>query len=226
MKTAFSSASFLGIVMALTSAASAQVYGIPGAGYPYYNNYHHASTVEQGILDGIAAATAAQGQANYFNSLAEINHQDARSRYITNNKNAVDAYFYTREANQSARKPVRLNTEQLTAIAKNAAPARLSPQDYDSTLGRLHWPTVLLADDFATERDALERMFYKRSPGDVGAGSEFYAEVKQLSSSMQQKLSDHVSELDPAQYVAAKKFLMGVTAESTQPVVARSLALR
>lgn len=226
MKTAFSSASFLAVAMALTSAASAQVYGIPGAGYPYYNNYHHASTVEQGILDGIAAATAAQGQANYFNSLAEINHQDARSRYINNNKNAVDAYFYTREANQSARKPVRLNTEQLTAMAQKAAPARLSPQDYDSTLGRLHWPSVLLADDFASERDALERMFYKRSPGDVGTGSEFYVEVKQLSSAMQQKLSDHISELDPAQYVAAKKFLMGVTAESTQPVVARSLALR
>src|SRR5215510_6238608 len=98
MKTAFSSASFLAVVVALTGVASAQVYGIPGAGYPYSNNYHHASTVEQGILDGIAAATAAQGQANYFNSLAEINHQDARSRYINNNKNAVDGYFYVHEA--------------------------------------------------------------------------------------------------------------------------------
>ncbi len=226
MKTAFSSASFLLSVLALTGVASAQVYGIPGAGYPYYNNYHHASTVEQGILDGIAAATAAQGQANYFNSLAEINHQSARSQYITNNKNAVDAYFYTREANQSARKPVRLNTEQLTAMAQNAAPSRLTAHDYDSTLGRLHWPAALLAEEYAPERDALERMFYKRSPGDVGAGSEFYAEVKQLSSNMQQKLSEHISDLDPAQYVAAKKFLMGVTVESTQPLVARSLALR
>jgi hypothetical protein len=226
MKTAFSSASFLAVVTALTSVASAQVYGIPGAGFPFYGNYHHASTVEQGILDGVAAVTASQGQADYYHSLAAVNWQDARSRYINNNKNAVDAYFYTREANQSARKPVRLNTEQLTAMAKNAAPDRLSPQDYDSTLGRLHWPSVLLADDFASERDALERMFYKRSPGDVGAGSEFYAEVKQLSSEMQQKLSDHVSELDPAQYVAAKKFLMGVTVESTQPMVARSVALR
>jgi hypothetical protein len=226
MKTAFSSASFLLGVLALTGVASAQVYGIPGAGYPFYNNYHHASTVEQGILDGIAAATAAQGQANYFNSLAEINHQDARSRYITNNKNAVDAYFYTREANQSARKPVRLNTEQLTAMAHKAAPAGLTAQDYDSTLGRLHWPSVLLAEEYAPERDALERMFYKRSPGDTGAGSEFYAEVKQLSSTMQQKLSEHISEMDPAQYVAAKNFLRGVTVESTQPLVARSLALR
>src|SRR4029079_18782680 len=87
MKTAFSSASFLLGVLALTSVASAQVYGIPGAGYPYYGNYHHASTVEQGVLDGIASVTASRGQADYFHSLAAINWQDARSRYITNNKN-------------------------------------------------------------------------------------------------------------------------------------------
>src|SRR4051794_15531112 len=118
MKTAFSLASFLlGVLalvgVALTGAASAQVYGIAGAGHPFYGNYHHASTVEQGYLDGVAAVTASQGQANYYNSLATINWQDARSRYITNNKNAVDAYFYVRQANQSARKPIRLNTEQL-----------------------------------------------------------------------------------------------------------------
>jgi hypothetical protein len=69
-------------------------------------------------------------------------------------------------------------------------------------------------------------MFYKRSPGDAGAGSEFYAEVKQLSSSMQQKLSDHIAGLDPAEYLAAKKFLAAVTVEATQPLVARTLALR
>jgi hypothetical protein len=226
MKTAFSSASFLLGVLALTATASAQVYGVPGAGYPYYNNYHHASTVEQGYLDGVAAVTASRGQADYFHSLAAINWQDARSRYINNNKNAVDAYFYVRQANQSARKPVRLNTEQLTALARNAAPARLSQQDYDSTLGRLHWPSALLGDDFAAGRDALEQMFRSRSPGDTGSGTEFYADVKLISSEMQQKLSDHIGEFDPAQYLVAKKFLMGVTAESTQPLVARSLAIR
>jgi hypothetical protein len=226
MKTAFSSASFLVGVLALTAAASAQVYGIPGAGYPVSGNYHHASTYEEGVQNGYAAIVASRGQANYFNSLAAINWQDARSRYINNNKNAVDGYFYVRQANQSARKPVRLNTEQLTALARNAAPARLNQQDYDSTLGRLHWPSALLGDGFAAERDALERMFYSRSPGDVGASSEFYADVKQVSSMMQAKLADHIGEFDPAQYLAAKKFLMGVTVESTQPMVARSLAAR
>jgi hypothetical protein len=226
MKTTLASLTVFAGLVALTASASAQVYGIPGAGYPYYNNYHHASTVEQGVLDGYAAVTSSAGQANYFNSLAAINYQDARSRSIQNNKAYVESYFYMKQANTSARKPLRLTTEQLTAIAKDAAPDRLSPQDYDSTLGRLHWPAALLTDDFAAERDALESMFRNRSPGDMGAGSTFYADVKQLSSALQAKLGNHIAELDPAQYIAAKKFLQGVTVESTQPLVVRALASR
>ena len=96
MKTAFSSASFLLGVLALTNAASAQVYGIPGAGYPFYGNYHHASTVEQGYLDGVVRGHVMPrgGQANYFNSLAAINWQDARSRSITQTtKTPLTTYF-------------------------------------------------------------------------------------------------------------------------------------
>lgn len=226
MKTTLNIASVLASVLTLAGSASAQVYGIPGAGYPFYGNYHHASTVEQGVLDGYAAVNSSIGQANYFNSLAEINHQDARSRYIQNNRSAVESYFYVREANQSARKPVRLSQEKLTALAKVAAPDRLSPQDYDSTLGRLNWPAALLADDFAAERDALERAFPNRSPGDVGANTEFYGDVKQLTSTMQSKLRDHIGDFDPAQYMTAKKFLLGVSYETMQPMVARTLALR
>jgi hypothetical protein len=225
MKTTLASLTIFAGLLAFTASASAQVYGIPGAGYPTYG-YYRASTVEQSILDGYAAVMSSAGQANYFNSLAAVNFQDARSRSIQNNKAYVESYFYMKQANAGARKPVRLNTEQLTAIAKDAAPDRLSQQDYDSTLGRLHWPAALLADDFAPERDALESMFRNRSPGDVGAGSTFYADVKQLSSTLQAKLGNHVTELDPAQYIAAKKFLQGVTVESTQPLVARTLALR
>jgi hypothetical protein len=225
MKTPLANLTIFAGLLAVTASASAQVYGIPGAGYPTYG-YYRASTVEQSILDGYSAVMSSAGQANYYNSLAAINYQDACSRSIQNNKAYVESYFYMKQANTSARKPLRFTTEQLTAIAKDAAPDRLSPQDYDSTLGRLHWPAALLADDFAPERDMLERMFRSRSPGDMGTGSAFYSDVKQLSSALQAKLGSHITELDPAQYIAAKKFLQGMTVESTQPLVARALAAR
>src|SRR5436853_575615 len=141
MKTTLAFTSSLIAVLALTTVASAQGIVTPNVGYTGYYG-HHASTVEEGVLQGAAALRSAQGQANYLSSLAAINWQEGRSRYIQNNKNAVEGYFYVREANQSARKPVRLSREQYVAIARNAAPERLNQQQYDSTLGRLNWPAA------------------------------------------------------------------------------------
>jgi hypothetical protein len=43
---------------------------------------------------------------------------------------------------------------------------------------------------------------------------------------MQETLKGKAGELDAAQYVAAKKFLMSLTYEATQPMVVRAVALR
>ena len=209
MKTTIAPISFLATVLALTAVASAQVYVAPNLGTFGYGNgfYRHASTYEEGVQRGYAARVAAHGQANYLNSLASVNLQQARSLDIQNRKNTVDAYFYMRQANNAARagsRSERLTTEQYTALAKQAAPNRLSPHEYDSTLGRLNWPAALVGDEFAAERDALDRIFRTRSPGDVGPSTEFYAQVRNISNSMQQKLRENIQELDAAQYVAAR----------------------
>ncbi len=229
MKTTFASLSFLA-VLALTTAASAQVYVAPNLGtFGYGGGYHrHSSTYEEGVQRGYASVVAARGQANYLHSLASINYQQARTLDLQNRKNTVDAYFYMRQANNAARagaRSERFTTEQYAALAKQAAPSRLSQHEYDSTLGRLNWPAALVSDEFAADRDALDRVFRMRSPGDVGPSTEFYAEVRQITNSMQQKLRGNIQELDAAQYVAAKKFLVGVSYEASQPQMVRGLAM-
>ena len=51
-------------------------------------------------------------------------------------------------------------------------------------------------------------------------------DVRQLTNSMQNTLRNHINELDAGQYVAAKKFLMGLSYESQQAMVVRAVALR
>jgi hypothetical protein len=234
MKTTLTAASFLS-VLALTAVASAQSAYTPTyatAGYYPANDYgygYHASTYEEGLLRGYAALATGIGQGNYLNSLARINNEEARTKYIKNRELAAQTYFAMRQANEAARdamRPERLTAEQYAALAKKEAPERLDAQQYDTTLGRLHWPAALTGDEFAQERDALDRAFRNRSPGDVGPGSDFYAAVRQLTSSMESTLKAEASQLDPAQYVVAKKFLQSVSYESQQPMVVRSLALR
>jgi hypothetical protein len=227
MKTTLASLSFL-TVLGFSAAASAQVYVAPNLGSFGGDIYRHSSTFEEGVQRGYAAVVRSRGQANYLNSLASVNYQQARTLDIQNRKNTVDAYFYMRQANNAARagaRSERFTTEQYAALAKQAAPSRLSQAEYDSTLGRLNWPAALVSEEFAADRDALDRIFRTRSPGDVGPSTEFYAQVRNITNSMQQKLRDNIQELDAAQYVAAKKFLLGVSYEASQAQMTRSLAM-
>jgi hypothetical protein len=231
MKATISTASVVMAVLALAGAAQAQGYATAGMlsgwdGYGYA--YGHASTLEEGWLRGLASLAAAQGEGDYYNSLASINYQQAYTQYAKNCELATETYFKIKQTNKAAREamqPERLTYEQYVSLAKKAAPARLTQQEYNRTVGRLNWPDVLTGDEFADERAELDLAFESRSPGDAGANSAFYSQVRQLSISLQAKLKDKVQELDTAQYVAAKRFLMSLSYESLQPLVSRSLAV-
>jgi hypothetical protein len=231
MKATISSASFVMVVLTLAGAARAQGYATSSAGYgwdDYGYAYGHASTLEEGWLRGLASLAAAQGEGNYYNSLASINYQQAYSQYAKNCELATETYFKIKQTNKAAREAMRpdpLTYAQYVSLAKKAAPARLTQYEYNRSLGRLNWPDVLAGDEFAPERNAINEAFASRSHSDVGAGSNFYVEIRQLSTSLQAKLKEKVQELDMAQYVAAKKFLVSLSYESMQPLITQSLAM-
>src|SRR6187401_2178315 len=121
--------SFVASTTLMVAIASAQSYS-SGLGYASYtpaNSYYpggygdHSSTAEEGILQGWASVLQAQGQANYLNSLAATNFEEARSRYLKNRELATDTYFRNRKLNLAAReaeRPTRLSTEQYAVMAK------------------------------------------------------------------------------------------------------------
>jgi hypothetical protein len=234
MNATFSSASFLTVVLALAGIASAQSYATPSISYAGYGGYYpggygyHSSTFEEGVLRGYADLAMARGQANYYNSLAAINREEAYSRYVQNREKATETYFKMRQINRAAREaeaPQRLSREQYVSLAKKQAPASLSPRQYERTLGRIDWPAALTGDDFSMEREAASRAFASRSPGDFGASSAFYGNVRVLTDSLQSKLKSKIGELDAAEYMAAKNFLLSLAYEAQQPLVAGSLAM-
>jgi hypothetical protein len=234
MKASLLTAAIVTMVLALGGVAQAQTYVAPAvassaSGYPGGYGYgygYHSSTLEEGWLRGLGALAASQGEANYYNSLAAINFQDAYARYVQNRQKATDAYYAMRQAHREARAAQisRLTLDRYAALARRDAPQCLREDQYDRALGRLNWPAVLTGEEFAAEREAISAAFRARSPGDVGPSSQFYNTVKQLSSSLEAKLKPHIDDLDPAQYLAAKKFLQGLTCEANQPSVPPALA--
>jgi hypothetical protein len=233
MKTAIVASSVFALIGLVTGVASAQTYVSPASvggfdhgGYGYGYGYH-ASTYEEGVLRGFGALIRSQGEANYFNSLARINNQEAYSKFLANREQATETYFRTQQINRAAReamRPQRLTHEQYTSLAKKQAPGRLSEVEYDRTLGRLAWPAVLAGDEFAPERIALDTAFAARRPEDSGVASAFSGRVREVTAAMQQKLQARLALMDQMEYLAAKKFLAGLAYESQQPLAPPTLA--
>lgn len=199
-------------------------FGYGGGGYGY-----HSSTFEEGVLRGAAELTRATGEANYFNSLAAINLETAKSQALANRQQRIEDFFRERALNRAARKAAQskpLSPEAYATLARKAAPDRLGPHQYDRVSGRLHWPTALTAGQFSAERAALEMAFSTRTPGDMGAGTDFHTYVKQVTDLMQSKLQPQVSELSPMEFVAAKKFLGSLAYEAQLPLVVEGLATK
>lgn len=233
MKTTFFASAFLTLLV-LTTSASAQGYSPGGSvGFGHGHHHHvggygdsgfgyHSSTFEEGVLRGYGALVRSQGEANYFNSLARINNQEAYSKYLDNREKGTETYFRMQQINRAAReaqRPQRMTTEQYTSLAKKQAPDRLSEVEYDRTLGHLTWPAVLTGEEFAAERAALDLAFAARRPEDSGVASAFNGRVRELTASMQQSLQAKVHSLDSMEYLAAKKFLTGLSYEAQQPLV-------
>lgn len=238
MKTNWINTSVLSVlcVLAVAGVASAQGYATPsgavsdslygGGGYGGYGGYF-SSTYEEGVLRGLGYLRRSTGEMNYYNSLAAINQQEAASRYLTNREKATETYFRMQQINRAARdaaRPQRLSPEQQVALAKQQAPSGLNAGQYNRELGRLNWPAVLNSEVFAPERVLLDRAFMARSPADVGAASAFHSQVRQLAGSLEAKLKDHLELLSPAEYIAAKKFIVGLGVESQQPMMFGALA--
>ena len=231
MKTTRIFAGALILVAGLTTLASAQTYGGgfggPGYGYGPYATYHHASTYEEGVLRGLADLQRSGGEANYWHSLAENNWQDAYAKYLANREAKTETYFRMQAINRAAReatRPQRLSTEALAVLAKKQAPDRLGNHQYDRSLGRLNWPAILQHDAFAAEREILNAAFAARTPGDAGVGSTFSTGVRQLTTNMQNRLQANMAGLNQMEYLAARKFLAGLSIEAQHPLLPEGLA--
>lgn len=236
MKTTFFASALLTLLV-LTISASAQSSGSPigsagfghghhHGGYDYGGFGYHSSTFEEGVLRGYGALVRSQGEANYLNSLARINNQEAYSKYLDNREKGTETYFRMQQINRAAReaqRPQRMTTEQYTSLAKKQAPGRLSEVEYDRTLGHLTWPAALSGEEFAAERDALNLAFAARRPEDSGVASAFNGRVRELTASMQAALQSRVRSMDSMEYLAAKKFLTGLSYEAQQPLVPATL---
>ena len=208
------------LLSAAGSTGFAQQPAVAIAPINNWNYQDHASTLEQGYLQGVASVFQGVGQANYMNSLAAVNFQEAYRRQLENNRLYVQVYLERREMvrqylDKYGNHPP--TPEQLARVARNALPDRLTADDYDPVNGKLVWPHVLRDEAYAPFRERIDELMASRTPESSGDGSPWQRELHQLIDGMIRLLKQNIDTVTVQQYARAKWFLVSLDYEGTLP---------
>jgi hypothetical protein len=178
-------------------------------------------------LYGMGKFARGVGEYNYNTARAIREIEEARARAIQNHKLAVETWFDLKRQNKQFRAAelAPLSAEQLSRVIEAQRPDRLTVAQYNPVTGKLFWPAALLGDAFASEREALEHGFQSRTSRDGGPDSAFHSQVRQTTGQMLAKLRDRIDRFSPNEFMAAKKFLVGLRYEAQTPASATALAM-
>ncbi|HUE74461.1 MAG TPA: hypothetical protein VMP01_26495 [Pirellulaceae bacterium] len=179
-------------------------------------------------LYGMGVYARGAGEYNLYTARAMREYQEARARAIQNHKLAVETWFDLKRQNRQfrAKELDPLTPDQLSRAIERQRPARLTAWQYNPVTGSLRWPVALKGKPFESEREALDYAFSSRTSQDSGPDSVFSTQVRQTTEKMLAKLRDRIELFSPSEFMAAKKFLVGLRYEAQSPANAMALASR
>ena len=204
------------------SAATAQVrVGVrrPYGGYRGYGgwwgglNYsgNIGVTPAESYARGQAESLRAQGEAYKSVSEGMVSYEQARSEYIKNQEQWLQLQAERRQYHDQKAAADRAQLQRRLA-APRPEPVRLSDAQFDRSHGTLEWPALLQTPQFEADRKQLEELIAVRQrTGDTGNVSE---QIINNAKALQTKLKAQIRDVDPHQYIDARKFLDALANEA------------
>jgi len=202
-----------------TSSTSAYVSEPPPPSSSFGAGANSYATTDAGsTLEGLGATLSGAGQYNLNSSRGILYLEQARGKYIENYRNAIDARYAIKRANDTYRAEKfaseRPTPEQVSRIIQAKLPDRLSTVEYNRRTGALNWPSSLLGPEFAIDRHLLQIAFAQRRPEDVGMTSIFYRDVSERVDHMYNTMLSKLDNLSTSDSIAARRFLKSLEYEA------------
>lgn len=198
----------------LSGAAIGYIAGSGGFGGYGGFGWGGGGTVAGNYMMGASQVIRSEGEYNYYSSLAGINNEEARSRYLDNQKKWQQNYFQMQEERQrlavQQREINRQRNEALNAQRAMATPVQhgLGHNSYDRMSGKITWPETLLASDYDDSRKEIDQLFALRAK--TGGSTDISAKVRTAVNKMLSRLRSDIEKIPAQQFIAARKFLDAV----------------
>ena len=209
MKSLSISLSVLTLLGATATVAQAQ--------WGYVDN--RASTPAESYARGMSDVVRSRGQYNLDTSAAAINVSQARSNEIDNYSKWTNTYFEARATNRAyraAEKGPRPSSEDWVRWAKEGAPKPLSPGQFDPVTGKINWPTMLQASEFAELRSEMDELFAKRAT-ESSLTIQDFVKIDNTAKSLLAELKKYIRDVPANQSIASKEFVKSLAGEVRQP---------
>ncbi len=204
----------VGVLFGTVSATFAQPNRIRIPLYP--DPYYRPATVAESHARGLADVIRSAGAANLLNSEAAKNYEDARKKYIDNRLHGTEAYFQMRQMNRQYRyeeRGPRPTQQDIIRYVNDRKPDRLTGSELDPLTGQITWPSLLLKDEFETDREAIEQLFLVRAALGAFSADQFTAleaHIKQIRAILRSNIDDYPGHL----WTKANRFLKSLGYES------------
>jgi hypothetical protein len=193
----------------------------PHVGFGYGGGFYgyHSSTALEGALRGKAAVIDAVGNLRVNSAQAAILLEQARALDRENDLAQVAAFHARLDLARQAREAERARRAEALEAGRalsrerqavvHAAAYRLSPAELNVATGEIGWPAVLGSAKFAADRVRMEQLFAWRSR--YGADEATAVEIGRVSERMARALREEISVAPRSEYLAAQRFLLGLT---------------
>lgn len=206
------------VIAPLVFAQGGAVVAPPIVNWSYVG---HSSTFEEGYLRGSAAVIQSAGQANYMNSIAAVNYQEATRKQIENQGLYVRNNIKNRELVHQFReryRPSAPTQEEWQRVTEASLPDRLTTDQFDPITGKLIWPYILRSEEYRAFRERIDAIYSNRTPDNSGDGSPSQRELASLIDGMKMLLKSNINTVTLSQYASAKWFLKSVDYEAQIPL--------
>ncbi len=159
----------------------------------------------------------AQGEFNMMSSAAMVNVEEARGKYIENQKQWTELYqirsriraeqqMYAEQARRE-----RVAARQAREKANPPAPPAPLTSQFDPSTGKINWPIALQTENFAELRKELESLFAARAH--TGTTADLTAAIVKDVKEMHAELRKRIRDMPSGAYIEARKFLDGLAQE-------------
>lgn len=222
-------ATVVAALAATGSAANAQLFYGASVSYPT-GGTDAASTPASGVGHAAADLIRARGMYNESTANAYVKFEEARRRYMDNQREWNDIVITRQRAvlaqHDRAKDEMRARnaTYREEGIGRAKLPPRLASKELDPYTGEVAWPRALQRDTFAIERGDIEKLLAVRA--EEGSKSELMEALFNKTEDLRADLRFHIRELRTQEYLQARRFLDSLSLESqfptTEPVIART----